>query len=405
MALPTTVGDREFQKFVETDAGDTAVRTQPSNINGVSTGNSTVTLLTGSSTYTGAWTDVSSYPGVMTSAKSDQSGTLYMEFSDTNTGSGKSILTYNCAANVPEVHRLSITNQYYRTRYTNDSTDQTSFYLTTLFGEFENLSAPRNLIVGQDADAALVRVVSEEFDISQGLRAGYTVEHIFGENTDLDSATVPEDIWNGGGVYTGFPTGSAETIEAFSSSTNDDEGGSGAEIIYVQGLDANYAVQTESITLNGTGAVATTTTWTRVHRITVTQSANGANTSFNDGTITVRHTTTTANVFVQSPVGTNFSRICAFTTPAEHNGFIHHFFAEIEGQSSAVAEGALWIREFGKPPKLVAHFTVKDNRTYNFEIYGGIMLPPKTDVAIRLTSSSANNVDVTGEMDIVVVKI
>ena len=403
MALPREIGDREVQKFVETDGGKVAVRTQTSNINGVATANSTTDNLSAAASFTGAWTDVSSYPAVMASVKSDQIGTLYMEFSDLSSGDAKSSLSYAVAANIIEVHRLSTTNQYYRTRYVNGSVDQTSFYITTMFGTFAALAAPSNLILGQDADATVVRTISEEFDISNGLRAGYSVEHIFGENPDIDSGD-QADVWDVGGLYAGFPTGSAETVEAFSSSTNDDLGGTGAEIIYIEGLDANYDVQTESITLDGTTPVPTTTTWKRIHRATVTQSANGANTSFNAGTITVRHTSTTANVFIGLPAATNRSRVCAFTAPANHNAFVHHFFCEIEGQSSAVCEGALWIREFGMAPKLVAPFTVKDNRTYNFEIYGGIKLGEKTDISLQISTSSANNVDVTGEIDIVIVK-
>ena len=51
-----------------------------------------------------------------------------------------------------------------------------------------------------------------ELAVSRGLVAGHAMFEKFGRNPDIDTASVPEDIWNGGDVYTGFPTGAAEQI-------------------------------------------------------------------------------------------------------------------------------------------------------------------------------------------------
>ena len=67
----------------------------------------------------------------------------------------------------------------------------------------------------------------DSFDISRGLVPGISELSKFGRNSEIDTATDPEDIWNGGGLYTGFPDGAAETIDVFSSSILDDDGNTG----------------------------------------------------------------------------------------------------------------------------------------------------------------------------------
>ena len=246
-----------------------------------------------------------------------------------------------------------------------------------------------------------VRTIEGDLELAEGKRAGTTVHHIFGENTDVDTGTLPEDLWNGSGVYSGFPTGAAETVEAFSSDTNDDEGGTGAEKIRIYGLDANYEEVNEVITLNGTTGVPTTSTWTRVYLAIVEQSANGANTAFNVGTITIRHTTSTTNIFIVMSAATNRSRTGAFTIAAGHQGVLKRILFEVEGNTSITTEGSVWVRPFGKSPYLYNHFTAKDAVVYESNIFSGQWFPEKTDLVIRVTATSASNADVAGEMDII----
>ena len=50
----------------------------------------------------------------------------------------------------------------------------------------------------------------------------------FGANQVINTNTTPEDIWSGGGTYTGFDAVSALQINVVSSSANDTAAGSGA---------------------------------------------------------------------------------------------------------------------------------------------------------------------------------
>lgn len=105
------------------------------------------------------------------------------------------------------------------------------------------------------------------FRISMGLVAGAKTVFKFGYNDDVDSGTVPEDVWTGGGLYP-WPT-SAAVLSVVSTSTDDTLLGTGARTIKIVGLDENYETLEEEVELNGTTPVLTTSSFFRVHRMYV----------------------------------------------------------------------------------------------------------------------------------------
>jgi hypothetical protein len=135
MALPSERGDREQQKFIEDDFGNVAVRNQASNINAISSGNSTQTELAPNQEFTGTWTDVSSFPSVMVSVQTRTEGTIYMEWSADGSTMNHSD-SYDIDPNNPLMIRRNVRMQYYRTRYLNGGDSQTDMILTTFFGGF-----------------------------------------------------------------------------------------------------------------------------------------------------------------------------------------------------------------------------------------------------------------------------
>lgn len=100
----------------------------------ISTLNSTSTpLLTGHS-FTGMSEDVSAYPSVTVSCKSDQSGTLYVEFSP-NGVNWDSSTSYLYTGGSGFTKRIPVVFKYYRVSFTNTSgTDQSYFRLQSIIG-------------------------------------------------------------------------------------------------------------------------------------------------------------------------------------------------------------------------------------------------------------------------------
>lgn len=105
------------------------------------------------------------------------------------------------------------------------------------------------------------QIASGEFNIwGRNAVVGTGLEEMYGYDQALD--------WNA--VFA-----AAAALDFSSSSTADVLGGTGAEIIRVTGLDGNFLVQYEDITLNGQTKVVGTKTWKRVFGIEVIQAGSG----------------------------------------------------------------------------------------------------------------------------------
>ena len=155
MVLPNSIVDLEKGKFVETSDGNVGLRTvstsQSSNSgeSTKSTGNSTNTPLNDGQTFTGTG-ELNTFPEVLVTVKTDQSGILYAEFSDDNSNWDSS-LSYNVDADTNEIHRLVKGGRYFRARFTNNSgSNQTFIRLNTSYGSFNQLSSPLNGTIAQD---------------------------------------------------------------------------------------------------------------------------------------------------------------------------------------------------------------------------------------------------------------
>jgi len=141
--------------------------------------------------------------------------------------------------------------------------------------------------------------------------------------------TTLEDVWSAGSTLT-YQT-SASALEAISSSVNDTDGGSGARSITIEGLDSNWDVATEVVTLNGTSASSPTgTSFIRVYRAYVNEV--GSYGGVNDGTITVRVSgggDTQAEIPLVDSVGVGQTLMSQYTIPRGFNACLVGMHAAI----------------------------------------------------------------------------
>lgn len=367
----------------------------------ISDGNSTSAPLLASVAFTGITESSYINQSVICAIKTDQSGTLFLEQSKDGINWDSS-LSFSVTANTDEVHRLTLTNIFFRVRYVNGSVAQTYFRCTTIYGATNHLTSNLNSVIQQDADATVVRSIAEEVAIVQGLFQNYSITNKFGTNSDVDIASLPEDVWEGGGAYTGFPDSTLETISVLSSSASDAAAGTGARTVRIFGLDGNYDEQSETITLNGITPVASIGTYRRCYSATVMSAGSGG---VNVGVITARHTTTVANIFVSMLAGRNQTNTSAFTVPAGYTAYMRFLHVALnQTTASASGEGYIWTRPFNGVFRTRRPFIVSNGFRLSDQIYGGLVFTEKSDIVIRISNVSNNNTLITAGYDLLVVK-
>lgn len=224
-----------------------------------------------------------------------------------------------------------------------------------------------------------------------------------GGNSDVDTGTVPEDLWSGSGVYTGFPS-AAETVRVVSSSANDTSAGSGARTIRISGLNSSGEFQSEIVTLNGLTPVTTTNIYLRVNRCFVVTSGS-SNLAFNAGDITVSQGITTSNVFAIIEVGTNISRCAAYTIPLATTGVLNVFAASgLRTSGTFNATCGVYIKEITLAPRIEYVSGFSNEQSYTLKQDGGVYLPALTDIVLRVLSVSANNISIDGNFEIILLR-
>lgn len=351
--------------------------------NSVSTVNSSDVTLASAATFTGTSSDVSRFNSVIVSIKTDFEGTLYMEFSSDGTNWDSS-LSFSVAAATNEVHRLTVSKKYYRTRFTNTSAStQTYFRLQTMFGSFQSLTTGLNSTVQRDADALLVRPMDFNLMLSEGLYQNTIVTTKDGFNEDIDIASVPEDIINGGGTYSGFPTGAVEAAELVVA-------GADTGTVYYSYLES--ATSTDYIFASK--AVAGAATYALGHNIWRCNFAyfvSSSPTGFNAGNMTIRNNPTTTNVFCIIPTGYSQSYCSAYTVPYGSSIYIDRITGSLRGSTTGSLDGFFWYRPYGESPRYRFPFELQYGSLYFDDVDYLVKIPERTDICPRILTASVDN--------------
>jgi hypothetical protein len=326
--------------------------------------NTTTTPLLADATFTGEWQDTLDYGVIVIGLIADQDSAtdgLVVQWSANGISVTQTDI-FTITANNGKVFTFGPANQYIRVVYTNGGTDQGTFNLQTILKRtFVKPSSHRiqDSIVAED-DAELtksvltaenptgtfiniqatasnnLRVTNAEdgLAIAKGDVTGTTFIHKFGEAPDFDTGDNEVTIWDGADDtdvdQMNYVYSTSADIDSISSSDGGD-----TQNIEIQGLDSDYNLVTQTITLTGQTRKALTTDLIRVFRMVNRNSTNNAghiycyvNTTLSSGAPV---DTTKIRAIIQP--GNNQTLMAVYTIPNNKTGYLRDWYASSSGAS------------------------------------------------------------------------
>lgn len=170
------------------------------------------------------------------------------------------------------------------------------------------------------------------FLVSLGLVYNYFSLDKFGKNESVGTSF--EEIWDVSSDKSFLTTASTMRIRAGDS--EDTEGGDGASQVTIFGLNENYDLDSESITLLGNTQSATTTkTFLHIHRMKVTSMSTTATARTNVGVITLE---ATSDSTPQAQIGADLGQttMSHFIVPRDCTLFFTRIYANIARGDDAI---------------------------------------------------------------------
>lgn len=319
----------------------------PVGINGgiQSTGNTTTTALGSNETFTGA-AEQNSFPDVMCSCYSDVVGTLYFDFSVDGTN-WRTFPTggFVVAAGIHEFHTAVKGPRYFRARFVNGSSAQSTLQLYTYYGQYRAPSAPLNQSVGVDADALVVRPTITQDEISTGRRGGVTPFNKFAHRPVLDTADGSALVIADSNTNQPTLLTSPETFTITYTQASDGSTAQGARNLYFYYIDSDGKQAVTAHTLGSDGSDVTSFSGYGINRVAVGSSGT---TGTNGADITITHTTNTG-VAAFIPAGAGVTQQAILFTPIDARAVAKNLLINITklsggGTPRCTIKGWVWNR-------------------------------------------------------------
>jgi len=401
---------------------------------------STSTPLLAAGVYTGEAVDMLDYGIIFISSYSDvTSATDGLSLEQSHDGTNWDFTdVYTVPAATGKIYAIQPAARYFRVKYTNGGTDQTAFRLQVVLKKTNSLPTSHRLqdTLIDDDDASLVKSILSAKDptgdyvninstsssnlrvtdaenglaIAKGDVTNTTFIHKFGNAPDFDTGDSPVTIWDGANdasldeMQYNYSTTAA--IDSLSSSNAGD-----TQDIEIQGLDSNYDLVTQTITLTGQTRAALSTSLIRVFRLKNVGSTDLAGSAYvyENTAISGGVPTDTTKVRAMIENGNNQTLMAVYTIPNGYTGYMRDWYAATSGASRDSAYVIdLYARPFGQVFQLKHKSALNDTgSTYIQHKYEEPeKFTEKTDIEMRVTLADASKTaaSVSGGFDIVLIQ-
>ena len=239
------------------------------------------------------------------------------------------------------------------------------------------------MIADEDGNPINSFGAASNIPIAGGQIAGYNYVHKFGANTDLANGSY-EAIWDGNSAY---PWATLDTA-ATTLTTNADVLNNGAEVT-IQGLNENWELTTEVLTLDGT-AQTTQTLWKRVFRAFCSGSqALGADFTLSKGAVVV----------LKIQIAHQQTLMSVYTIPAGKSGYL--FNLNVSTLKNEEITVRVSFRQEGKVFR-TQHIAQVAGVNYDHTFTVPLYMPEKTDIQLEALAGSSG-VDSYAHFDMILV--
>jgi hypothetical protein len=335
-------------------------------------------LLATAGVYTGSPTDILDYAIINVSVFSDvESATDGLciqqarHIDATSTAWGWHEDTYTIPAGRGKTFSAQAMLPYFRVKYTNGASTQSTFQLNTLLKKSNTKPSSHRIqdSIVDDDDAELTKAVltaktssgtfvniqstdSENLrvtDAENGLAiakgdvVGHSNIHKFGE-TGAMAKDIRTDVWNYSATEEIYTFSTTADIDTISSSINGD-----TQDILITGLDTNWAVVSQTITLTGQTKSLLSTPLIRVYRMQNVGSTDltGIVYIYPDTAITngVPNDTTTIRGIIND--GNNQTLTTIMPVPSGKTAYLTKWFCTLSGKVGGIIDVHLSFRPFG----------------------------------------------------------
>ena len=217
--------------------------------------------------------------------------------------------------------------------------------------------------------------------VAMGKVYGASLVNLYGYQGSVDGAWIP--VWENATTYT-YPSASGEIMTLYSSSASDT-----AVSVFIDGLDANYAIQSETLVLtNGTTGVNTVKSYRRINNMRVTGTTNPV------GIIRLSNTGKTTT-YAQINIGIGKTQWSMYTVPAGYTFFLNRVTAAASATSAAKVLGYRVYQQYNGLTSLLLQSPWID--TYETNRVVPNPYQEKTSIQWQVTSDTTSQVGIRVE--------